>query len=248
MPHVERVEVDGEVISSVNGFTGCLSKEGIDRWKQRYLDAAVEVLLKAENKRTKKAWKRLRSSRLAIKSAIENIQFCDKVRDESADNGTEITKLFEDIAKGLEVEVPEKYQRFVNSFLNWQAKHNYRFVAVEPHLINPIEMYHGSPDAVGFPAGKPLEMLDYKVKKRGTDYKVLMNEAAYIRAWEVITGQPINIIRIVTFHPITARAHEQVYENDPQYFADFLTCMDMYRVNKRAEAWFEKHCKFPLKG
>lgn len=233
MPHVSRVEVDGEVISSVNGFTGCLSKEGLDRWKKSYFDKGIAALTQEKPD---------------IPKALENLLFCDNVRDESADNGTEITKLFEDIAKGLEVEVPEKYQKYVDSFLNWQAKHSYRFVAVEPHLINPLDMYHGSPDAVGHPAGKPLEMLDYKVKKRGTDYKVLMNEAAYIRAWEVITGQPIDIIRIVTFHPITARVYEQVYENDPQYFRDFLTCMDMYAVNKRAEAWFNKHCKFPLKG
>lgn len=233
MPHVNRVEVDGIVIPSVNTITGSLSKEGLDRWKEKYQIQAVEALTKAKP---------------SVEKALAALRHCDTVRDESAGKGTEITKLFEDIAKGLEVDVPEQYQRYVDSFLNWQAKHSYLFVAVEPHLINPVDMYHGSPDAVGHPANKPLEMLDYKVKRRGVDWKVLLNESAYIRAWGVVTGQLINTIRIVTFHPETAKPHEQVFENDPQYFNDFLTCYDQYAVNKRAEQWFNKYCKYPLKG
>lgn len=184
---------------------------------------------------------------------------CDKKTETSRQRGIDVHALFEDYLKGKIQDLPQDhiYTRFLLSLKNWQSKTGYVFAAVEPHLVNPEDEYHGSPDAIGHLPGdaEAWEVLDYKIKDKQADYRILMNEAAYARCnVREIEGKrfsyelapwagKIKRCRILTFNPETAEVHDKVYLLHETYFSDFKTCAQMYWVNKRADAWYNENCR-----
>ena len=181
------------------------------------------------------AWQR----RVGFKAA-------DKITQESRERGTEIGKAFEDILKGKEPSYDIKYNAHVANFKEWSKKIK-RVSGIETHLINAVDMYHGSPDLVA-DFGSGVEMVDYKVKARAFDYQILMNEAAYCEAWRTMYGEEIKIIRLVNFHPDTGLIHENVLELKHKWLQDFFTCHEMWKVNQTAQAYWQANCRNKLKG
>jgi hypothetical protein len=181
------------------------------------------------------AWQR----RIGFKAA-------DKITNESRERGNEIGKAFEDILKGQKPVYSKKYEPHVKEFKKWakQLKHIH---GIETHLINTIDMYHGSPDLVG-DLGNGIEMIDYKVKARLPDYQILMNEAAYCEAWRVMKKDEIKTIRLVNFHPDTGKIHETILPLNHKWLQDFFVCHEMWKVNQCAQEYWAKNCKNKLEG
>lgn len=125
---------------------------------------------------------------------------------------------------------------------------------VEPHLVNTVDGYHGSPDIVMCDMYGQGVLGDDKAKKRFSDYKVLMNEAAYAHcdSYEV-NGEvkpvpwtvPITGVWIWTYNPDTGTIHPEYKVIEKQWYEDFLTCKKMYRVNRTAENYFLTVEKIP---
>jgi len=167
---------------------------------------------------------------------------CDKITKESQERGTEIHGLFEAMLKGQPVPEGHRYYAFVSALQMWNISSGYKFLAIEPHLESKQYAYHGSPDAVGQTKDGVLEVVDFKIKDKEADYRILMNEAAYAQMWLEEKGAKPERFRILNFHPKTAELTEKVYENKPEYFEDFLTCRKMLEVNKKADTYYRTHC------
>lgn len=162
------------------------------------------------------------------------------------ERGIEVGKLFEDLSTRPDmVLIPSQYVQFVETWQSW-VNQGFKILSIEPHLFSKIYGYHGSPDVILKAPDGTIEMGDYKVKGREADYKIMMNEAAYIQAYKEETGTQIERIRIIGFHPDSARLYEKVYPNEPEYFEDFLTCKKMMEVNKKSAKWYNRHCKTKL--
>ncbi len=217
----------------MNGATGCLNKDGIDRWKGSYVEKALAAL-----KREKPN----------VDKAIEALEYCAKLTQESRDRGTELSDVFDKLAKHEPFDVKPEHVKFVEAWFAWQQEHKYQFVASEVHLISVPLLLHGSPDFIGYAKDGILEVGDYKCKGRKADYKLRMNEELYCELYEHATGNRPQRIRFVNFHPDTAKRHEDVFLRDPAVLADALLCRQFLEVNKRADAYYERNCKWKLKG
>lgn len=172
----------------------------------------------------------------------------DKITIESRERGNEIGAAFEAVLKKLDPkkETLEKYPYHIKEFKKW-AKKIKTIYGIETHLINNVDMYHGSPDLVA-DLGQGIEMIDYKVKARSPDYQILMNEAAYCEAWRVMKGDEIKTIRLVNFHPDTGRIHETLLSLNHKWLQDFFICHEMWKVNQCAQEYWAKNCKNKLEG
>jgi hypothetical protein len=172
----------------------------------------------------------------------------DKITKESRERGQDIGAMFEAVLKDEKpkAETIAAYPKHFERFNEWKGKIK-KIHGIETHLINNVDMYHGSPDLVA-DFGNGIEMVDYKVKERAFDYKILMNEAAYCEAWRRQYGDEIKIIRLVNFHPATGKIHEDVLDYNHKWLQDFFVCQRMWEVNKTAQAYWQKYCKSKLEG
>lgn len=167
----------------------------------------------------------------------------DAITKKARDLGLSSAECMEYFRKGIVHDIPEAIKPFVETWANWQRENNYQVIGVEVHLESKKYHYHGSPDGIGrLPAGE-IELFDDKVKDKVADYKTLMNEAAYAQCWLEMYGERINKFRIFTYHPKSAKLYMQEYDNKQEYLDDFLICREMYKVNKRAEEYYESNCK-----
>jgi hypothetical protein len=118
----------------------------------------------------------------------------------------------------------------------------------EPHLVNTLDRYHGSPDLV-FYDGEKWAIGDDKCKGRFADYGLLMNEMAYATCNmmdDSATGElkpvpwsvPVQDVFFWSYCPGCGKLHPHHHEYDPEVYADFLLCRRMYEVNKKAEKYF----------
>lgn len=121
-------------------------------------------------------------------------------------------------------------------------------LVAEPHLVNTLENYHGSPDLV-YCVGADWKLGDDKVKGRMADYGLLMSEHGYANCnmihdtetdefkpvpWDV----PLRKITFWGYHPDTGKLYAQEHEYDETVYQDFLLCRKMYELNRKAEKYF----------
>jgi hypothetical protein len=181
----------------------------------------------------------------------------DKVGNAARDKGISLATAFENYRKFRKL--PRK--KFEKTCLaNWQMWMNDTELTlspefVEPHLVNTVHGYHGSPDLVMSDGAGQAVLGDDKAKKRLSDYKIMMNEAAYAHcdSYENAEGKivpvpwdvPITAWWVWTYNPKTGDLHPNYYRLDPEYFQDFLTCKKMLDVNKKAEKYFRSIEKLP---
>lgn len=222
MPHIDHFQLNGVEIPSVNTCTDSLSKEGL--YKNFF-------------------------RRLGFKEA-------DKIGRASRRAGSSLAKTLERWRKYGKM--PRKLKPLegicVDNWKTWMS--NTELVVnpefVECHLVNTVEGYHGSPDIVMADLYGQAVLGDDKLKKRLSDYKILMNEHAYAMCdsyevdgvispvpWDV----PITSFWLWTYHHETGDLYPEVHHFDASIWQDFLTCKKMLAVNRKAEAYFAEHCQ-----
>ncbi len=227
MPHISHYEINGVRAPSVSEVTASLSKDGLIRNFYR---------------------------RLGFKRA-------DKVGGDARDQGTRVASAFEEYrktgdpltaAKGKGV----KYTRIcLENWHKWYSGSVYTIptdALIEPHLVNTIEGYHGSPDLIMADTMNGMEpvLWDDKSKKRYCDYSLLMAEHAYANCDSIDVGDgkleklpwtpPVKTFWFGTYCPDCGNLHTRMHRYDPQVYADFLVCKKMREVNRVAEAYFNK--------
>lgn len=177
----------------------------------------------------------------------------DKIGAAARDNGVELATAFEEYRKtGKYNKRNSLVAKCIENWTHWFERSPFYIehdMYVEPHLVSKQYGYHGSPDLILETAGTYV-LGDDKLKKRFSDYKLLMNEHAYAMADHIeIDGQlrpvkweiPIKTFWFFTYNPENGNLHAVEHDFDPDIFKDFLVCKDMYEINKRAEAYFAKH-------
>ena len=224
MPHISNFQINGVRAPSVNEVTDSLSKDGLLRNFYR---------------------------RLGFKKA-------DKVGGAARDQGIRLASAFEEYrAHGdpLKAAVGKghKYTRIcLENWHKWYSDSVYTIPTdslIEPHLVNTVDRYHGSPDIILADTMNEMEPVlgDDKSKKRFSDYKLLMNEHAYAMCDSIeVDGKieklpwkpPIPRFWFWTYCPDCGNLFPKMHVFDPQVYKDFLTCKAMREVNKVAEAYF----------
>lgn len=225
MPHVKHFEINGVRAPSVNEVTGALSLEGLIRNFYR----------------------------------IQGFKKADKISNAAREQGTKLATIMEKYRQtGKTGKISEYNRTCVENWTNWFNDSKYTILEdyfVEPHLVNTVDGYHGSPDVIMHDAEKGLTapvLGDDKSKKRFADYKLIMNEHAYAMCdsyedpvtkeikklpWE----PPIPKFWFWTFHPQTGRLYPVEHEFQPEVYQDFLKCKEMGVINKRAEKYFGQY-------
>ncbi len=222
MPHISNFQINGVRAPSVNEVTDSLSKDGLIR----------------------NFWRKL-----GFKKA-------DKVGGLARDQGIALASAFEDYRKtGSTVGKQSKYTKIcLENWHKWYSGSVYTIPTdslIEPHLVNTVDGYHGSPDVVLADTMMDMEPVlgDDKSKKRFCDYKLLMNEHAYAMCDSIeVDGKieklpwtpPIKQFWFFTYCPDCGNLYPRVHHFDEQVYKDFLTCKAMREVNKVAEAYFNK--------
>ncbi len=222
MPHIANFEVNGLRAPSVNEITDSLSKDGLIR----------------------NFWRRL-----GFKKA-------DKIGNLARDQGIALASAFEDYRKiGSTKGKQTKYTKIcIENWHNWYSGSVYTIptdALIEPHLVNTVDGYHGSPDVILADTMMDMEPVlgDDKSKKRFCDYKLLMNEHAYAMCDSIEVGgkleklpwtPPIKQFWFWTYCPDCGNLYPRVHIFDKQVYDDFLTCKKMREVNKVAEAYFNR--------
>jgi hypothetical protein len=213
MPHHSNVLINGVQAPSVNEVTSCLSKDSL----------------------INQFWRKL-----GFKKA-------DEITKKAADLGTNVAHALDMTRKTAWVEndVPADLMPFVAAWKRYQQD---QCLEVDPghvelHLKSTKYAFHGSPDFFARYPGQPLFIGDDKVKDKAPDYKILMNEAGYIQAFEETTGEKIKDILILCYHPKSAVITPYWFENKPEYLRDFLHLRETYEINKRAEAYYKANCQ-----
>lgn len=226
MPHISNFQINGVRAPSVNEVTDSLSKDGLIR----------------------NFWRKL-----GFKKA-------DKVGGLARDQGIALASAFELYRKTGDPEssVEGKSAKYVKICLEnwhkWYAGSVYTIptdALIEPHLVNTVDGYHGSPDVVLASTMMDMEPVlgDDKSKKRFSDYKLLMNEHAYAMCDSIDVGDkleklpwtpPIKQFWFWTYCPDCGNLYPRVHNFDPQVYQDFLICKAMREVNKVAEAYFNR--------
>lgn len=221
MPHVHKFELNGIRIPSVSEVTSSLSKEGLIRNFYR----------------------------------VRGFEKADKISNAAREQGTKLATLMEKYRKtGKTGKMSEYNKKCVENWTAWYEDNRYEIADdmwVEPHLVNTVSGYHGSPDLIMHDKDKPV-LADDKSKKRFADYGLIMAEHAYAMMdsyedpatheikklpWE----PPIPGFWFFTFHPQTGRLYPVEHEFKPEVYQDFLTCLSMRDVNKRAEKYFGQY-------
>ena len=226
MPHIEKFHINGVRAPSVNEVTDSLSKDGLIR----------------------NFWRKL-----GFKKA-------DKVGGAARDQGIALASAFELYRKTGDPKssVNGKSAKYVKICLQnwhkWYAGSVYTIptdALIEPHLVNTVDKYHGSPDVVLADTLMDMEPVlgDDKSKKRFSDYKLLMNEHAYAMCDSIeVEGKieklpwtpPIPRFWFWTYCPDCGNLYPRMHVFDPAVYQDFLTCMKMREVNAVAEAYFNR--------
>jgi hypothetical protein len=177
----------------------------------------------------------------------DGFEECDRQTTEAKKRGTRVALMFERYRKRKREPKNEYLRTVLGQWREWGEGWNGIELVAEPHLVNTIDQYHGSPDLV-FKEDKWV-LGDDKAKKRFADYGLLMNEHAYAMCnmlddpkkglipvpWPV----PLTDIWFWSYHPVTGKLYPHRHEFDPAVYKDFLTCRAMYCVNKRAEKYFK---------
>ena len=167
------------------------------------------------------------------------------------DKGTEVAEMFESYRKLLKFPRKAFMKKVLSEWKQTEAGQTGIILVAEPHLVNTVQGYHGSPDLV-YNNGISWKIGDDKCKKRFADYGLLMNEHAYAMCnviHDVETGEfkpvpwtvPIQTITFWTYHPDTGKLYPQQHEFDKSVYEDFLVCKQMYTLNRKAEAYFQEH-------
>jgi hypothetical protein len=215
--------LNGQRIPSVNECTGTLSKDGLIR----------------------NFWRPL-----GFKKA-------DRVSREAREQGSSLAEVMERYRKTGKTGPISAYNKAcVQNWTKWYDESDLEIKSdsyIEPHLVNTIEGYHGSPDVILHRDWHPV-LGDDKSKKRFSDYALLMNEHAYAMCdsyEDLVTHEikklpwlpPVQEIWFWVYDPDTGELFPESTAFDPLVYADFLRCKAMVGVNKRAEDFFKAHAQ-----
>lgn len=180
----------------------------------------------------------------------------DKVGNAARKKGISLAARFEDLRKFGKL--PKKLKPFEEICIaNWRAWMSNTELIVNPefvecHLVNTVEGYHGSPDVVMCDMYGQAVLGDDKAKKRLSDYKILMNEAAYANCdsyevdgvlkpvpWDV----PITGAWVWTYCPICGTLEPEYRVITKEAYQDFLLCKQMLALNQKTEKFFREEVK-----
>jgi hypothetical protein len=205
---------------------------------------------------------------LSLEGLIRNyyrkhgFKWCDKDSDKAREAGSKLAEVMERYRITAKTgKVSKLNKACADNWLKWFNEHEYHIEEewIEPHLVNTIDGYHGSPDAILVrdvkpDPGYPLDVIlgDDKLKKRFPDYRLLMNEHGYAMCdsyedkltkeiKKVPWKTPIEKLWFWTFDPKNGDLYPVEHDFDPGVYGDFLTCKLMYSVNKRSESYFGKY-------
>jgi hypothetical protein len=167
----------------------------------------------------------------------------------AARQGTKVATMFEKYRKRGRKPRAEYLKTVLNEWVTWGEGWKDVELVAEPHLVNTVDMYHGSPDLVFKDSGK-WNLGDDKSKKRFADYGLLMNEHMYAmcdRIHDMETDQlrpvpwtiPIEDIWFWTYNPVTGKLYPHHHKFDPKVYADAMVCRKMYEVNRTASKYFD---------
>jgi len=102
-------------------------------------------------------------------------------RDRAANRGTEVHRLADQLARGIEVEVPDELTGHVDSYLRWMDDYGPQEMLVERPVLNRTWRYAGTLDVLcGLDDGRTL--LEIKTNRSGPFGEVALQLCAYGRA------------------------------------------------------------------
>jgi len=172
---------------------------------------------------------------------------CDRQTREAKDQGTDVATMFENYRKFKKKPRGLYLKKVLNEWVQWGEGWNDIELVAEPHLVNTLDNYHGSPDLL-FKDGGKWNLGDDKSKKRFADYGLLMNEHAYAMCDKMdVDGQlvpvpwqtPVQDIWFWTYCPRCGKLHPHHHVFDEKVYHDFLICRAMHNVNKTALDYFD---------
>ena len=118
--------------------------------------------------------------------------------------GSALASYFENRRKGI----PSPEDIFSGiCFRQWEKWFDAQDLVIletEPHLVNTLDKYHGSPDLIASDIHGEAVLGDDKIKKRFADYKLLMNEHAYAMCDSIEMGEG-NIVPVRNGRRLSAR-------------------------------------------
>ena len=176
---------------------------------------------------------------------------CDRLSGVARDRGTAVATMFEEYRKTGKKPHSKFHKTVLAEWLKWGEGWKGVTLVPEPHLVNTLDKYHGSPDLV-FYDGEKWAVGDDKCKGRFADYGLLMNEHGYAMCnmihdtetdelkpvpWKV----PLDNIFFWTYNPETGKLYPHHHKFDPGVYADFLECRRMWELNKVAEKYFKEN-------
>ena len=133
----------------------------------------------------------------------------------------------------------------------WFDAQDLVILETEPHLVNTLDKYHGSPDLIASDIHGGAVLGDDKIKKRFADYKLLMNEHAYAMCDSIEMGKgnivpvpwkfPIARIVFWSYDPDSGEMFASEHEFMPEVYNDFLTLRSVYDIKNKADKYFEEH-------
>ena len=222
MPHVKRWTYNGEVWPSASTVTGLLHSDALDNW-----------LRIAKNRK---------QGKLAQKKGSALASYMEYKRKGIPSPGDIFSGIcLEDIFSGICFRQWEK----------WFDAQDLVILETEPHLVNTLDKYHGSPDLIASDIYGEAVLGDDKLKKRFADYKLLMNEHAYAMCDSIDMGNgniipvpwefPIERIVFWSYDPDTGEMFVNEHEFIPEVYKDFLTLRKTYDIKNRAEEYFTEH-------
>lgn len=176
---------------------------------------------------------------------------CDRMSGEARDRGTAVATMLEEYRKVGKKPRSKFHKIVLGEWLAWGEGWNGVTLVPEPHLVNTLDKYHGSPDLV-FYDGEKWAIGDDKCKGRFADYGLLMNEHGYAMCdmmHDTETNElkpvpwktPVEDIFFWTYNPESGKLYPHHHKFDHAVYEHFLECRRMWELNKIAESYFKSN-------
>jgi hypothetical protein len=174
---------------------------------------------------------------------------CDKMSKDAREKGAEVAEALEAYRKTGSMPKKKFLKTVIGQWDAWMGEWAEGDLVAEPHLVNTVDKYHGSPDLVYRKDGE-WRLGDDKCKKRFADYGLLMNEHAYAMCDQIdVDGVltpvpwpvPLTTIMFWTYDPDSGMLYPHEHKFDDAVYQDFLECKRMSALNKKAEVYFKEN-------
>lgn len=165
--------------------------------------------------------------------------------------GHDLAAYLENLRKGI-AQIPDEFSGLCASqWVKWFDEQELEILNVEPHLVNTLDRYHGSPDVIACDIHGEAVLGDDKIKKRFADYKLLMNEHAYAMCDSIDMGKgkiipvpwkvPIERIVFWSYDPDSGEMYASEHGFTPSVYNDFLTLRKVWDIKNTSDTYFIEH-------